>query len=129
MKKNLVQKRRQNVSSYLRDGYSEFNIAKTLNVSRQTIVRDVKAIKNAAHSWLDDLANGGFVFEYKLALERIQQSRIKLENLYDEAQDIEQKRRLLKSLDANTKMYLEILGNAPTIHAYRRAIAGGNNHV
>lgn len=129
MNKNKVQKRRQNVLSYLRDGDSESQISKTLNVSRQTIVRDVQAIKKTAHSWLDDLANGGFVFEYKLSLERIQQSRINLENLYDETQDIEQKRRLLKALDDNAKLYLEILGNAPTIHAYRRAIAEGNNHV
>ena len=129
MNKNKVQKRRQNVLSYLRDGDSESQISKTLNVSRQTIVRDVQAIKNAAHSWLDDLANGGFVFEYKLSLEQIQQSRINLKMLYDEAQDIEQKRRLLKSLDDNVKLYLEILGNAPTIHAYRRAIAESNNHV
>ena len=129
MNKNQVQKRRQSVLSYLRDGYSEFKIAKTLKVSRQTIVRDVQELKKTAHSWLDDLANGGFVFEYKLTLDRIQQNRIKLEKLYDDTNDIEQKRRLLKSLDDNAKLYLEILGNAPTIHAYRRAIAEGNNHV
>lgn len=115
--------------SYLRDGSSESKIAKTLKVSRQTIVRDVQAIKKTANSWLDDLANGGFVVEYKIALDRIQQTRIKPEKLYDETNDIEQKRRLLKSLDENVKLYLEILGNAPTIHAYRRAIAEGNNHV
>ncbi len=129
MKKSAIKNRRERVIKYLRAGHTETRIAKTQNVSRQTIVRDVKEIKKDAQIWLDGLANGEFVYEFKLGLDRISETRNRLEKLYAQTEDIEERRRILKSLDDNEKLYLEILGNAPTIHAYRKAIWENNHHV
>ena len=100
----------------------ETKIAEILGVSRQTIVRDVSFLKDSAQSWLDGLAKDGFVFEYKLTLDKIKENGSRLEKLLDETKDVWQKLAIIKALDENTKLYLEMLGETPTIHAYRKAV-------
>jgi len=124
-----ISKRREQVVAHLRKGVSETKIAKILDVSRGTIVRDVKHFKDLSQTWLDDIAKGGFVFEYKTGLDYIKESRNKLEKLYEESSDIEEKRRIIKSLDDNEKLYLQLLGEAPTIHAFRKVIQENQKNV
>jgi len=124
-----ISKRREKVVACLRKGVSETKIAEILDVSRGTIVRDVKHLKDSSQTWLDGIAKGGFIFEYKTGLDNIKESRNKLEKLYKESSDIEQKRRIIKSLDDNEKLYLQILGEAPTIHAFRKVIQGNQKNV
>ena len=90
-------------------------------MSRKTIVRDVAYLKKASHNWFDGLAKDGFIFEYKLALDKIKDRENELQKLYKESKVIPQKLQILKALDENTKLYLELLGERPTIHAIKRA--------
>lgn len=117
-----VKTRREKVSELLIKNYSEIEIAATLDVSRQTIVRDVSFLKKLSQGWLDGLAKDGFVFEYKLTLQKIKENGAGLQSLLAEAKDVWQKLAIRKAIEQNAKLYLELLGETPTIHAYRKAI-------
>ena len=122
MKKSAIQERRQNVSNHLIKGKAETEIANELGVHRNTIVRDVSFLKKQSQNWLDGLAKNGFIFEYKLALAKIRDHEGELQKLYNKTNDLGHKIQILKALDDNAKLYLELLGETPTIHAYKRAI-------
>jgi len=122
MKKSAIQERRQDVSNHLIKGKAETEIANELGVHRNTIVRDVSFLKKQSQNWLDGLAKNGFIFEYKLALAKIRDHESELQKLYNKTDDLGHKIQILKALDDNAKLYLELLGETPTIHAYKRAI-------
>ena len=122
MKNSAIQKRRQNVSNHLIKGKAETEIANELGVHRNTVVRDVSFLKKQSQNWLDGLAKNGFIFEYKLALAKIRDHESELQKLYNKTNDLGHKIQILKALDDNAKLYLELLGETPTIHAYKRAI-------
>ena len=113
--------RREKVAEYLRKNMSEIKIAETLGVARQTVVRDVSDMKKSSQNWLDGLAKDGFIFEYQLSLEKIKEGGARWQSLLDEAKDVWQKIAIMKQIDQNTKLYLELLGETPTVHAYRKA--------
>ncbi len=123
MKNGAIQKRREKVSYLLIKGKSEVEIAEELNVHRNTIVRDVAYLKELSQSWLDGLAKNGFTFEYKLALDKIREHEREFQRLYDNTHDESLKVQILKLLDENTKLYLELIGESPTVHAYRKALS------
>ena len=123
MKYSAIQKRREQISFLLVKGKSEAEMANGLNVHRNTIVRDVSYLKKASQNWLDGLAKNGFIFEYKLALDKIRDHEKELQRLYENSNDEHVKVQILKTLDENTKLYLELIGESPTIHAYRKALS------
>ncbi len=123
MKNSAVQKRREQVSFLLVKGKSETDIAKELNVHRNTIVKDVSYLKEYSQNWLNGLAKNGFIFEYKLALDKIRDHERELQRLYENSNDDSIKVHILKLLDENTKLYLELIGESPTVHAYRKAMS------
>jgi len=122
MKKSAIQNRRLNVSYLIIKGKSETEIASEMQVHRNTIVRDVSFLKKHAQNWLDGLAKNGFIYEYKLALDKIRDHEQELQKLFEQTDDISQKIQILRALDDNSKLYLELLGETPTVHAYRLAI-------
>jgi len=101
-------------------------IAETLHVSRKTVTRDIAFLKKASKNWLDGLAKDGFIHEYKLALEKIRDHEAGLQKLLLESKNISQKLQILKALDDNTKLYLELLGESPTVIAFRKATGKEN---
>ena len=123
MKNSAVQKRREQVSFLLVKGKSETDIAKELNVHRNTIVKDVSYLKEYSQNWLNGLAKNGFIFEYKIALDKIRDHERELQRLYENSNDDSIKIHILKLLDENTKLYLELIGESPTVHAYRKAMS------
>src|SRR3989338_7331676 len=129
MKNSAIQKRREQISFLLVKGKSETEIAKELNVHRNTIVKDVSYLKEFSQNWLGGLAKNGFIFEYKLALDKIRDHEREFQRLYDNSNDDSVKVQILKLLDENTKMYLELLGESPTIHAFRKATSKEENLV
>ena len=122
---NKKEIRLEKVSYHLLRGTSETKIAEILKVSRQTIVRDAKCLKESSQSWLDGLAKGGFIFEYKSSLDKIKGRYSELQKLYDNTTNTEQKLKILKSMDDNDKMYLQLLGEGPVIQAMRQFKNGG----
>jgi len=114
--------RLENVSSRLLKGEKETDIAKALGVSRKTIVRDVACLKKSSKTWLNGLAKNGFIYEYKLALDKIKDHERELQRLYLQTNDGTEKINILKALDGNTKLYIELLGEAPTVQSLRKAL-------
>jgi len=122
MKNSAIRERRQKVSNLIIKGKTETEIASILCVHRNTIVRDVSFLKKQSHNWLDGLAKNGFIYEYKLSLDKIRDHERELQKLFENSEEIGQKTQILKALDDNSKLYLELLGETPTVHAYKRAI-------
>jgi predicted transcriptional regulator len=114
--------RREKVAYYLVKGAPEGRIAELLGVTRMTVARDIAYIRGSAKGWLDDLARDGFIHEYKLALEKIRDHEFELQKLLDKAESIAQRVVILRALDENVRLYLELLGGTPTVHAYKRAL-------
>ena len=126
MKKSEINRRQEKVSSLLARGKSETQIAREMGVNRSTIVRDVADLKKQSQSWLDSLPKGVFVFEYKLALDKLKQTGTDLSNLYDKATKESEKLQILKAKDENTKLYFQLLAEAPAICAFKKAIKNTN---
>ena len=123
MKRSEIRWRREQVSHYLIKGMPEAKIAELLSVHRNTITRDVAHLRNEAKGWLDELAKeDGFVYEYRVALEKIRDHGYELQKLLHEADNVTQKVQVLRALDDNVRLYLELLGDTPTVHAFKRAI-------
>jgi len=119
---NKVAERREKVSRLLIKGKTETEIAEELEVARRTIVRDVSFFKSTASNWLDGLAKNGFIYEYKLGLDKIRYHGKELQKLYEESDDSSEKIDILKALDENAKLYLQLLGETPTVHAFKTAL-------
>jgi len=117
-----IQARREKISYYLVKGIPESKIAELLGVHRNTVGRDVAYLKKSAKNWLDGLAKDGFIYEYRLTLEKIRDHERELQELLTQSDNIMQKLQILRALDDNSKLYLETLGGAPTISAYKRAL-------
>lgn len=126
MKKCAINQRREKVSYLLIKSKNESEIAEELCVHRNTVVRDVKFLKKHSQSWLDGLAKDGFIFEYKLGLDKIRDHERKLQDSLNEAKNVPEKVSILKALDDNQKLYLELLGETPTVHAFRKALTKAN---
>lgn len=122
MKRSAIQIRRQQVAYQLVKGTPETHIAELLGVDRSTIARDVAFIRAEAKGWLDELARDGFIHEYRMALEKIRDHEFELQRLLAEAENVPQKILILRALDENVRLYLELLGETPAVHAYRRAL-------
>lgn len=116
-----IRQRRERVAHLIRYR-TETKIAGILGCSRETIVRDVKFLKKQNWEWLDDLAKDGFIFEFRNALEKIRQNGARLEDMFEKAIDSWLKLEIIREQDRNSKLYLELLGEAPTIHAFRKAV-------
>lgn len=112
---------------HLVKGTPEALIAEQLGVHRGTIARDIAYIRNSAKSWLDDLARDGFIHEYRMALEMIRDHRLEMQQLLPEA-SVRQKVQILRALDENVKLYLELLGETPAVHAFKRAVRKLDEH-
>jgi len=122
MKQNEINRRLEKVSFLLIKGKSETWIAKELRVSRSTIVRYVSTLKKISQGWLDGLPKGGFIYEYKLALDKIKYIGSELANLYEKSTKIPEKIQILKACEENSKLYIQLLDEATTICAFKKAV-------
>jgi DNA-binding transcriptional regulator LsrR (DeoR family) len=119
-----IKKRREEVSSCLVRRMRQTDISKKLGVSRQTIVRDVAFLKES-HNWLDGIVKEGFIFEFQLALDRIKDVGTQLEEL-DKTGNVMEKIVILREIQNNTKLYLELLGETATVHKLRKVMGKTN---
>ncbi len=117
-----AKERREMVVECLRKNMSETRIAKELGFHRQTIVRDVADLKKDSQNWLDGLAKNGFIFECRMTLDIVKNTGARLEELYNNVDNSSLKLAILEQIDRNAKLHLELLGETPTIHAYREAM-------
>ena len=124
-KSEEIRERRERVATMIKSG-TESEIAEELNVSRETVARDVAYLKKSAGFWLDDLAVNGFIFEYKSSLDELKENRADLRKLYKNSTDEFEKRLILKDIDANIALYIKLLSEAPTVLAFKKKTGGRN---
>lgn len=108
---------------HLIKGTPEAQIAGLLGVHRSTVARDIAYIRSEAKGWLDDLAKDGFIHEYHMALEKLRDHEYELQQLLIKTDNIGKKIQILRALDENTVRYLELIGETPTVHAFKRALS------
>jgi len=70
--------RRREVASLLAQSRTESEIAKTLGVNQSTISRDVRALKEEAGSFLQDLAKSDLVFLYQQSIRGVEEVKRRL---------------------------------------------------
>ena len=121
-----IRERREKIASLMKFKTGS-EIAKELDCSLVTVARDVAHLKKSARYWLDDLARDGFIYEYKISLDELKESRAELKSLYKNSTDPFEKRMLLKDIEANILSYIKLLSEAPTVLAFKRKTGGTTN--
>lgn len=119
-KKKEVDVRRDKVNRLLLKGATQLEISKQLQISISTVERDVKAIKEMASQWLDDLAKKGIVHEWKIGLEKLRDTERNLNTiLQDPALPRDDRLRVLKQRDENIALQTQFLMDGPALHAIK----------
>ena len=119
-KKKEVNERRDKVNRLLLKGANQIEIAKQLQTSISTVERDVRAIKELASSWLDDLAKKGIVHEWKIGLDKLKDTERNLNTiLQDTALPRDDRLRVLKQRDENIALQTQFLMDGPALHAIK----------
>jgi transposase len=73
-KKFQIEERRRQVASYLAQSMTELEIADKLGVTRVTISRDIKVLKEMSQQFMYDLAKSDLAYYYKQCLDTIQEA-------------------------------------------------------
>jgi len=111
----LIKERQEKVASLLMMGHTEVDIAKTLGVSRETIVRDVRELKNMSPQWLDSLAQHGFTFEFKMCLDLLKTLRVKLQNMLQNASSTSEELKIIRAIENNIGLYNQWMLDGPAV--------------
>ena len=91
-------KRRVKVQELLFSGFSIDKIAEKLQVSSKTISRDVKLVRENNKNWLEDLAETGFVQEFRETLEGYKQDIIRLQEMQENGKDQNLRLKIIKTI-------------------------------
>lgn len=102
-------------------GHTEISIAKQLGISRETIVRDVKVLKDQSFSWLSNLAKDGLCHEFKLVLDELRNLRIQLVELLEITPTVNDRIRLIREIEINCEIYLKYLLDGPGVQIMKIA--------
>jgi hypothetical protein len=115
--------RREKVWECLIKDMPEPRIAELLGVPIKIIRHDVIYLKKSVHDWLDGLAKGDFVYEYRLSLEKIKAHQYELRQLLLQAGNIAEMVQIIRAHDENIKLYLDLLGETAVVYAYKRVMS------
>lgn len=111
----LIKERQEKVASLLMVGHTEVSIAEMLDVSRETIVRDVRELKNMSTQWLDSLAQHGFVLEFKMCLELLKTLRVKLKEMLENTNSTPDKLKIIRAIENNITLYNQWMLDGPAV--------------
>lgn len=109
----MIALRREKVAHFLIKGYPEIEIAKMVNVSRETVVRDVRVIKMQARGWYANLVTVEYLYEYKMIFDKLKDYEYELQQMKNEAKDVKDKIKITKALQDNIFLQLK-LADYPT---------------
>ena len=111
----LIKERQEKVASLLMMGHTEISIAKMLDVSRETIVRDVRELKNMSPQWLDSLAQHGFTLEFKMCLDLLKILRANLLDMLQNASSTSEKLKIIQAIENNIALYNQWMLDGPAV--------------
>jgi len=113
--------RREKVFLMLCHGYTQIQIAQKLVVHRRTVSRDKAFLIEEAQKWVNDLAKDDFIFETKMTLDMLKDTKKQLNEMLDQ-DDLSRDERckLLKQRDSNIHLQFTLLAQGPVIASIRR---------
>jgi len=111
------------VHLYLLQGMIEQQIATKMQVSRATVTRDIKKIREDNSDWIDNLASkNGIITELKFTVERLTSSIYRLHQLLKEAKTVSEKIQIERTLvGIYAKMY-ELQTQYPLVQSFKNFI-------
>jgi len=116
MKQNKkIKKRREKVSEFILQGYSEREISKVLGISNKTISRDVKILKKESIKYLRMFPTQEYLFLYKLTVDKLQSYELQLNQLKEKA-STENKIKIIRELNKNVDLQVKMLASPMLYH-------------
>ena len=87
-----------------------------LGVSRETIVRDVRELKNMSPQWLNSLAQHGFALELKMCLDLLKTLRVKLQEMLETENSTSNKLKIIREIENNIGLYNQMMLDGPAVY-------------
>ena len=116
MKQNKkIKKRREKVSEFILQGYSEREISKVLGISNKTISRDVKILKKESIKYLRMFPTQEYLFLYKLTVDKLQSYELQLNQLKEKT-STENKIKIIRELHKNVDLQVKMLAGPMLYH-------------
>ena len=117
--------RREMIRNLLIRGYSQEKIAEKLNVSPRTIRRDVRKIREGSKYWLENLAKGEFVDNYRETLDGLKLELMALNEMLGEEQvkkDPNLRLKIIKQITETRSHYCQMLIKGPMVWSINFAL-------
>jgi len=121
-------KRRMKVEELLFSGYGNEKISEKLGISTKTVRRDIKWIRQNNKNWLEDVANFGFIQEFRESLEGYKQDIIRLYEMLEQCKDDNTKIKLIKAISDVRYRYTEQFARFPAVWAMDVFVQKNNPH-
>jgi IS30 family transposase len=123
-KKFQIEERRRQIASYLAQSMTELEIADKLGVTRVTISRDIKVLKEMSQQFMYDLAKSDLAYYYKQCIDAIQEAeRIIWESYRNKDQFTEPERKeryqLAKMIIESVQARFSLFKDGPSIMAVK----------
>lgn len=115
---DAVAERRMKVSMMMAQSYPKTEITERLGISPETLNRDIAWLQSLNADWLAATAKEGFIFENRMAIEKLKYQEQRLSELRVRCQsDIKDSVMLERAIMDNVKLQLEIIGKGPMLYA------------
>jgi len=121
-------KRRVKVQELLFSGYTVNKISEKLQVSLKTISRDTKWIRENNKNWLDDLAENGFVQEFREIIEGYKIDIMRLQEMQENCKDQNLRLKIIKTISDTRHKYIEQFARFPVVWALDVFVQKNNSH-
>lgn len=122
-KEEEIQSRREKVMELLAQCWPEQKIADKLGVSKITISRDVKWLKEyASTKWIDEILDVGFFYHMKKCFDEFEYLKIKLHQFIDEDHSVKEKISAIRALNDIMCTQTSILGEGPMLKRVKQLV-------
>lgn len=122
-KEEEIQERREKVMELLAQCWTEQRIADELKVSKITIVRDVKWLREySASKWADDLVNEGFFYYMKKCFDEFEYLKGKMHQFLEEDHPVKEKVMVTKTLTDLICNQVNIVSAGPVLQGLKQIV-------
>jgi len=121
-------KRKLEVQNLLFAGYDIDSIAKKTGMSIRTVARDAAWIRENTKNWLEDLAEKGFIQEFRETLEGYKQDIMRLQEMQEHCKDQNLRLKIIKTISDTRHKYIEQFARFPAVWAMDVFVQKNNPH-
>ena len=122
-KEEEIQERREKVMELLAQCWTEQRIADELKVSKITVVRDVKWLREyAATKWADDLVGEGFFYYMKRCFDEFEYLKRKMHQILEEDHPVKEKIMATKTLNDLMSNQVNVISAGPFLRSLKQIV-------